>query len=381
MVVEGFIVRLRDPATGTIETRDLHTGSAWPCAPGEGGTKAKPADSPRPAKEREPKAARSDRKRAETLDLRDAKARDDFDNSVFAAIVRGRQTPQAIHGDVGGDRMQVSAALVRLLEQKRVLRSGSGRGVKYSAAVLAEPAARAEAPAPASAPTPTPRQQTRGEAPPKPGKVELPKLEWKPATLKGRKTWVARWDDGAFRIVKLPTGADALFFERGQDTLYEYGCGQGRDVKLLARELAARGVPTPDEYRQSGGELGACPPEQVRTTRLGEVELTWKETVQEGRQLCVAATGDGEFRMVQSKGGSFALVFVRQGDDGFEDLGCGTKAMLESRALELLAEQSDADAAAEPEPAGRPEPAPLTPNPAMDAAITESLRSALDAIS
>ncbi len=371
MVIEGFTVRLRDPTTGTVETRDLHAGSAWPCANGQG--------SERPAKERErePKPAKPDRKRSDKLDLRDAKARDDFDNAVFAAIVRGRQTPQAIHGDVGGDRMQVSAALVRLLDQKRVLRSGSGRGVKYSAAVLAE---SAPAPAPAEvltpAPKPKPRQQTRGEAPPKPGKAELPALEWKPATLKGRKTWVARWDDGAFRIIKLPTGADALFFERGQDTLYEYGCGRGKDVKLLARELAARGMPTPDEYRQSGGELGACPPEQVRTTRLGEVELTWKETVQEGRQLCVAATSDGEFRMVQSKGGSFALVFVRQGDDGFEDLGCGTKATLEARALELLAEQADERAADEAEP-GRPEPAPIVPNPAMDSAITESLRSAL----
>lgn len=369
MVIEGFIVRLRDPASGTVETRDLHTGSAWPCANGQG------SDRPAKEREREPKPAKPDRKRSDKLDLRDAKARDDFDNAVFAAIVRGRQTPQAIHGDVGGDRMQVSAALVRLLDQKRVLRSGSGRGVKYSAAVLAEPApAPAEVPKPAG--KPKPRQQTRGEAPPKPGKAELPALEWKPAILKGRKTWIARWDDGAFRIIKLPTGADALFFERGQDTLYEYGCGRGKDVKLLARELAARGVPTPDEYRQSGGELGACPPEQVRTTRLGEVELTWKETVQEGRQLCVAATGDGEFRMVQSKGGSFALVFVRQGDDGFEDLGCGTKATLEARALELLAEQADERVADEAEP-GRPEPAPIVPNPAMDSAITESLRSAL----
>jgi hypothetical protein len=74
---------------------------------------------------------------------------------------------------------------------------------------------------------------------------------------------------------------------------------------------------------------------------LGDVELTWRESIKDGRQLCVAPTGEGEMRVMESDGGSFVLVFVRAGDTAFDTLGCGTREDLELRALSLLAEVID----------------------------------------
>jgi hypothetical protein len=150
---------------------------------------------------------------------------------------------------------------------------------------------------------------------------------------------VARFEEGGFRLVPMISGSHGLFYEGDDDSLLSYGCGEVSPLKAVARELAAAGLPDPEVFRANGGSVAACPP--PKRMRLGDVELTWRESIKDGRQLCVAPTGEGEMRVMESDGGSFVLVFVRAGDTAFDTLGCGTREDLELRALSLLAEVID----------------------------------------
>jgi hypothetical protein len=209
--------------------------------------------------------------------------------------------------------------------------------------------------APASEPTP-PRPPPPPPPPPPIEEVTLPKadLKWIPEVLKNRETFAAAWDQGAFRIVQKSGGVTALYYEHQDGHVYDYGCGGLKALKTLATRLAEAGLPTPADYRAAGGDLNACP--RPRRVRLGESELTWRETVEGDTQLCVAAVGDGEFKLLQSEGGSFMLVFARAGDPAFDTLGCGTREALERRALDVLGQltSDDDDTASTPAAPKRP---------------------------
>ena len=252
------------------------------------------------------------------IDLRDPERRAAFDAEVLAAVADGQATVGAIRKTTGGANIQISGALGRLIDAGKVERTEDGQYRRRKVSTAAAP------------------PETKGKR----GRAEQAKakLTWKQERIRGRATVVAPWGDGVFRIVLLSEGKGALFYEVGESTAYDYGCGQSRALKGLARELATMGVPTPAEFAKAGGMIGACPTERARTTRLGDVELTWRETIAEGRQVCVAATGDGEFRIVQSPGGSFALIFAREGDEELESLGCGARGVLETRAMQVLAD-------------------------------------------
>jgi hypothetical protein len=167
-------------------------------------------------------------------------------------------------------------------------------------------------------------------------------LQWRTQEVKGRKTLEATWANGAFRITPRTGGIAGLFYEHSDGPIYDYGCGQTEALKGLAISLAESDLPTPAAFRAAGGDLSACP--RPKRLRLGDSEITWRETVEGDAQICVAAVGDGEFRLVQTEGGSFALAFARKGDTDFDQLGCGTREALEVRALDLLGQLSAADA-------------------------------------
>ncbi|MBK8266528.1 MAG: hypothetical protein IPK80_35035 [Nannocystis sp.] len=259
-----------------------------------------------------------------------------------------------------------------------------------------------EPPPPPPPPPPT--------APPTPEVVRDPvKLQWQPREIKGRETLEATWGGGTFRITPRTGGLAGLFFEHSDGPIYDYGCGRSDALKKLATQLAESGLPTPAAYRAAGGDLSACP--RPKRLRLGDSEITWRETVEGDAQICVAAVGDGEFRLMQSEGGSFVLAFARKDDTDFDQLGCGTREALEVRALDLIGQLKgdDDDAkkqtppkkatprqrkaktmpktpeapAAAPTPTPTPTPAPAPepePEPAMDAAEEDLLDSLSGAI-
>ncbi|HRI06936.1 MAG TPA: hypothetical protein PKW35_03915, partial [Nannocystaceae bacterium] len=262
--------------------------------------------------------------------------------------------------------------LGRLVDAGRLAQTGKGRKARYALPGPNQPAAGAPAPEPE----------------PVPEVINPPpvRLRWSKELINNRETYAAPWDDGAFRIVKLSTGADALYFEKGADTAYEYGCGEAKALKSLARELADAGVPTPDQYRAAGGDLTLCP--SPKRMRMGDAELTWRETVEGGRQVCIAATGDGELKLLQNEAGSFILAFYREGDANFDRLGCGTREALEARALDIVGQATDTDEAPAPShaPAPTPPPAPaaastpLPPDPAKDRALMDALKQTLSGL-
>ncbi|MCB9703223.1 MAG: hypothetical protein H6711_15115 [Myxococcales bacterium] len=376
--IARITIELRDEETGAVETQEVRPGAPWPCLPeldqiitrdeGAGGPargKEKPAKEPKEASEarqrkavetkkdkagekgrakakekaKPPKASvKSEEKvKSQKIDLSEPEARAAYGASILALLKDAPLSVGELHKLIGGDRMQVAAELTRLADEGAIVRSGRGRGTKYG----------------------LPGKVAATEALPEPAVVDLPevKLKWRREMIRDRETYVAPWDEGGFRLVKMHTGSDALYFERGDETVLEYGCGERKVMKALARQLAEAGLPTPEQYRASGGDLSACPP--ARRTELGGVALTWRETVEGERQVCVAATGEGEMKMVRNEAGSFVLAFVREGDEDFDQLGCGTRSALEARALDILAQvraEDEGPAATKPEPVEQPPP-------------------------
>jgi uncharacterized membrane protein len=486
-VIDGIKVGLHLRDTETNEVREVHelkTGASWPkgiaVEPGRANDESAEAKPPRKkAKQSKsaPKATKAKKtpkekpKRAKPKKPpveRDLADLHEFDQAVLAAVQGGAKTVAALArlDEIEGDRVQVLAALARLVESGELEQVGTGRRARYerpglrtsvvgkytvqsdpmeasldwddnhlelyliafvepddeSARVLeAEGIPLEDIPAllevlqthahELQAVSPPDEDAQHFQPPPEPEPeplnvevVEPPpaKLRWVKQSIKNRETHAAMWDRGTFRIVVLTRGAHALYYEPDQGEVLDYGCAPAGDeglkaLKKLARELAEAGLPTPAVYRAAGGDLSACP--APRRLRLGDSELTWHDTI-DSRQLCVAAAGDGEFKLLHSDGGSFILAFARAGDAAFESLGCGTRETLELRALDLLEQISNDDPSpppstpkgstkqkktvprsepkSAPEPTNEPanEPAP-TPEPANDPAKDKAVMDAL----
>jgi hypothetical protein len=365
--ISRITIEVTDRESGRVVARELAPGSPWPCTPesleevARGGdtpvrgeatgkkkakrsTTAEPKSKAKKSKKKTPKkksskpgkapeSRKSAKKSSKPLDLEDLDARQAYDRQILENVGRGPVSAVMVQQEVGGDRMQVLAGLSRLADAGQIERRGRGRGTRY-----AVPDAGAEDAEPAEIAEPEPD--------PEPVVLDPPRvrLRWRKQTIQGRATYVARFENGAFRIVAMISGAHSLYYEGDDDSLRAYGCGELKALKTVARELAAAGLPEPEAYRAAGGDLSKCP--QPKRMRMGDVELVWRETIKEGRQLCVAPTGEGELRVMESDGGSFVLVFAREGDNAFDTLGCGSREELEVRALSLLAEanaEADAD--------------------------------------
>jgi len=250
-----------------------------------------------------------------------------FDAEALRVVKEGALTTSAIRKKLGGSTLEVTSAISRLVDDGKLVISVEGPPARYK-------------PAPAVA-----AKSTRG-------KPKLPTLKWSSTSRNGRKGYKAIWDVGVFKMIGTKTaGTYALFFQRdGEEEFEEYGCGPSREVKRQARLIAAAGVPSAEQWHAQGGQLlGDCPVAVRRVTKSKSATLTWTETIQDGRQVCVAPTADGEFKMESTKGGSFALIFVRDGDASVAELGSGKKATLLKRALEIVDE--DAKDAADDEDA------------------------------
>ena len=89
-----------------------------------------------------------------------------------------------------------------------------------------------------------------------------------------------------------------------------------------------------------GRKLGDCPIKKQRVTEHNGVRLVWEESIIEGRKVCIAPSGDGEFKMESADDGSFVLTFLRPGSS-LEDLGCGAMTTLHKRALEVAGAEAD----------------------------------------
>jgi len=378
--ISRITVEVKDRASGRVHRRELAPGAAWPCSAedleamtrrGSKGSSSPRDGDPSPEAPEHPDAedARSaeassktsktsaekkaakkatskkatakkattkkattkkktpKKKTSEALDLSTIEAREAFDERILGVVQKGPTSVAAARRVVGGDRMQVVGGLARLVDRGLIEKRGAGLGARYRM-----PDASEAKPEPADE-TPPPKAEV--VAPPR----ERVRLRWRKQELQGRDTLVARFEEGAFRLVPMISGSHGLFYEGDDDRLLSYGCGEISSLKAVARELAAAGLPDPEVFRANGGSVAACPP--PKRMRLGDVELTWRESIKDGRQLCVAPTGEGEMRVMESDGGSFVLVFVREGDTAFDTLGCGTREDLELRALSLLAEVSD----------------------------------------
>lgn len=276
-------------------------------------SKAKAASKPKAASKAKPRKPARKAESKKTLDSPEARA--EFDAATLGAVEGGALTQSAIRKKLGGSALQVVGALGRLVDSGKLVISVEGPPARY------KPASAANG-------------QTKKTA-----RQKLPVLKWSSASRNGRKGYTAPWDDGIFKIFPTRTGSFALFFQRGE-AYEEYGCASSREVKKQAREIAAAGVPSAAKWHADGGRLGACPVAVRRTTKSKAATLTWTETVQDGRQVCVAPTVDGEFKMESTKGGSFALIFARDGDTSVDELGSGKKATLLKRALEIVDEEA-----------------------------------------
>ncbi len=390
--ISRITVEVKDRASGRVHRRELAPGAAWPCsvedleamtakaskgsssptdgdpspsapkpsggedaptADAEKGRKGaqkakssktsakketakkgsdKKAPKKKAPKKKTPKKKASKKEASEALDLSTIEAREAYDERLLGVVQKGPTSVAAARKVVGGDRMQVVGGLTRLVDRGLIVKRGAGLGARYRMPDAIEPEPEA-----AEAPPP----QAEVVTPPK----ERVRLRWRKQELQGRDTLVARFEEGAFRLVPMISGSHGLFYEGDDDSLLSYGCGEVSPLKAVARELAAAGLPDPEVFRANGGSVAACPP--PKRMRLGDVELTWRESIKDGRQLCVAPTGEGEMRVMESDGGSFVLVFVRAGDTAFDTLGCGTREDLELRALSLLAEVIDEPASSE----------------------------------
>ena len=319
---------------GAQKAKSSRTSATKETAKKETPKKETPKKTPKKApkkkapKKKTPKKKTSKKKKAsEALDLSTIEAREAYDEQILGVVQKGPTSVAAARKVVGGDRMQVVGGLARLVDRGLIVKRGAGLGARYRMPDAAEPEPES------AAETPPPKAEV--VTPPK----ERVRLRWRKQELQGRDTLVARFEEGAFRLVPMISGSHGLFYEGDDDSLLSYGCGEVSSLKAVARELAAAGLPDPEVFRANGGSVAACPP--PKRMRLGDVELTWRESIKDGRQLCVAPTGEGEMRVMESDGGSFVLVFVRAGDTAFDTLGCGTREDLELRALSLLAEVID----------------------------------------
>jgi len=412
--ISKITVEVKDRSSGRIHRRELAPGAAWPCsvedleAMSRKGSKRSPSPKhgdPSPTAEApadEEKDLQSSQKTArpkatakkastkkasakkttskkttskksspkkspkkkttKALDLSTIEAREAYDKRILEVVQKGSTSVAAVYTSVGGDRMQALGGLTRLVDAGLVERRGSGRGTRYRL----PDASDQELETVAESPTPTPKAEVL-----KPSQERV-RLRWRKHDLMGRETLAARFGAGTFRLVPMLSGSHGLFYEDDADgdKVLSYGCGEIKVLKEIARELATAGLPDPGVFRANGGTVAACPP--PKRMRLGDVELTWRESIKDGRQLCVAPTGEGELRVMESDGGSFVLVFVREGDSAFDTLGCGSREDLELRALNLIAEASeDADSpkgAAEQDGAGSKTPTSTpTPEPAKSA--------------
>jgi hypothetical protein len=95
----------------------------------------RPGRSARPARRK--RAARKARRRGgrKKVDTRTAEGRELYDASVFQAVksAKGSVTADAVREQVGGTGDQMRRSLGRLVDTKKVKRSGRGRGTKYEA--------------------------------------------------------------------------------------------------------------------------------------------------------------------------------------------------------------------------------------------------------
>ena len=267
------------------------------------------------------KAAKGSKPSARKWDLSKAGVRDEYDAAVLDAVKQGAVKASAIPKVVGGTSMQAVAALGRLTSKGELGIVKEGPPAQYRPV----------------------RRSVGGKA--LADKVSLPTLKWRSETRNNRRGQVARWEDGVFRMIEAKRDLWALYFERG-NTLAQYGCGSSRAVKKEARQIAAAGMPTPDEWKAMGRKLGACPISTRRITEAGGVRLIWEESIIEGQKVCVAASVAGEWKMRSAEDGSFALYFIRPGGS-VESLGEGAMRTLHKRALEAEAAQLE-EVAAEP---------------------------------
>jgi len=384
--ISKITVEVKDRSSGRVHRRELAPGAAWPCSvedleamsakgskrssspkrgdpsptaeatagaekdPESSQKTAKPKATAKKASTKKASAKKTTSKKAsakkttskksspkkapkkktsKALDLSTIEAREAYDKRILEVVQNGPTSVAAVYRSVGGDRMQALGGLARLVDAGLVERRGSGRGTRYRLpdGNEQEPETVAETP------TPTPKAEVLEAS------QERVRLRWRYHELMGRETLAARYGAGAFRLVPMLSGSHGLFYEDDDDKVLSYGCGEIKALKEIARELATAGLPDPEVFRANGGTVAACPP--PKRMRLGDVELTWRESIKDGRQLCVAPTGEGELRVMESDGGSFVLVFVREGDTAFDTLGCGSREDLELRALSLLAETAD----------------------------------------
>jgi len=286
--------------------------------------KAKASNTPKPKKPKEPRPAKTAKEPADTPEKRRA----EYDAATLRAVEGGALTSSAVREQIGGSPFQSVSALTRLVEAGKLVLVEEGPPARYKPATAVPAKSRA-------------------------ARQKLPKLTWKSTSTRGRKGYTAAWDVGAFKMLVTQSGSFALFYQKdGTDKYEEYGCGPSREVKKQARMIAAAGVPSAEQWRAQGGKpLGDCPVVR-RVTKSKSATLTWTDTIQDGRQVCVAPTTDGEFRMETTEGGSFALIFVREGDSTGESLGTGKKATLLKRALEIVDEEAKETAASDDDGGG-----------------------------
>ena len=264
------------------------------------------------------KASKSSEHGSSSWDLESPDGQEAYYAAVLKGVKEGALTSDAIRQAVGGTSIQAIAALAHLVAANKLEITSKGPPARH------RPIQERK----------KPRQKAKSKA-----KAKL-RLEWKSATRKGRKGYAAAWDHGHFLVLKMSGAAFALFYEKG-DTLEEYGCGTSRATKSVAREIAAAGVPTGEQWRQKG--LGSCPTSTTRVTKSESAKLTWTETIEGGKQVCVAPTVDGEFVLKSTPGGSFALIFYRTADESIVDLGFGSKDTLQRRAHEVVEAGSGSD--------------------------------------
>ncbi|MCA9635192.1 MAG: hypothetical protein KC420_04075 [Myxococcales bacterium] len=350
--IRRIVVELADEA-GTVRTQEISPGELWNCAPGvvasrsRGEEAKKPKEAKRPskrakeAKTREKAEAKKPKERKPRVNLTKDEDRKQVFERILAAVGEKPLKATEIADRLDLDRMQVAAALSQMVDDGKLLVSGKGVRARY----------RLPGTSSAAEPTPVPEAAVTPEevAPPK------VRLRWKKRMAGSRETYIAPFEDGFFQVLKLRGDGDALFYERGP-LLWEYGCGEREFLKGIAQQLAEAGLPTPEQYRAAGGDVKAC--SAPRRLRLGNVELAWRDTVEGGKQVCVAATGDGEMRLVESDNGSFMLVFQREGDANFDSFGIGERADLEARALDVLAQVRAAEGESPANPESVPEPEP-----------------------
>lgn len=120
---------LADPSFGP-RFRALAIGQLLGAAPAT--TPAAPTRAPLASKQ----IASASRASIGSIDVRTPAGREVYDTSVLAAIAAHREPASAtdVRAKAGGTDLQFRAAVERLIEEKKVRRTGKARGTRYSAA-------------------------------------------------------------------------------------------------------------------------------------------------------------------------------------------------------------------------------------------------------